>query len=378
MVRVLLAGGGTAGHLNPALAIAEIIKKHNPDAEFLFAGTPGSMEERLLSKTDYAFAPIKVKGFQRKLSIKNIGRNIKAGAYLVSSGPRAKKIISDFKPDLVIGTGGYVSGPIVMKAAQMGIPTVIHEQNAYPGVTTKILSKKVGEVMLTVKEALEYLDKDVTYTITGLPVRSAMSKKTKQEARKELGFDDSFCILSFGGSLGAGKINEVGADLIEWHSGKKDINHIHGYGGMGKDTFVKTLIEKGVDINNPRLRVSEYIDNMATCMAAADVVICRSGASTLSELQAVGKASVLIPSPVVAGNHQYHNAMVLGNAGAAFVYEQKDLEKSDEIIEKINYLYENPEEIEKMSKNASALYVKNTDDKVYEVLCRNCSALSSM
>ena len=377
MVKILLAGGGTAGHLNPALAIAEIIKKHNPDAEFLFAGTPGSMEERLLSKTDYAFAPIKVKGFQRKISIKNIGRNIKAGAYLVSSGPRAKKIISDFKPDLVIGTGGYVSGPIVMKAAQMNIPTVIHEQNAYPGVTTKILSKKVNEVMLTVSEALQYLEKDITYTITGLPVRSAMSKKTKEEARKELGFDDSFCILSFGGSLGAGKINEVGADLIEWHSEKKNINHIHGYGGMGKDTFVKTLIERGVNINSPRLRVSEYIDNMATCMAAADVIICRSGASTLSEIQAVGRASVLIPSPVVAGNHQYHNAMVLGNAGAAFVYEQKDLENSDDIIEKIEYLYENPEELKRMAENASTLSVKDTNDRIYEVLCRNCSALSS-
>ncbi len=377
MVKVLLAGGGTAGHLNPALAIAEIIKKHNPDAEFLFAGTPGSMEERLLSKTEYSFAKIKVKGFQRKLSVKNIGRNIKAGAYLISSGPRAKKIIDDFKPDLVIGTGGYVSGPIVMKAAQMKIPTVIHEQNAYPGVTTKILSKKVNEVMLTVPEALEYLDKDVTYTVTGLPVRSAISTKTKAEARKELGFDDSFCILSFGGSLGAGKINELGADLIEWHSGKRDINHIHGYGGMGKDTFVKSLIEREVDINDKRLRVSEYIDNMATCMAAADVIICRSGASTLSEIQAVGRASILIPSPVVAGNHQYHNAMVLGNAGAAFVYEQKDLDNSDEVIEKIKYLYENPEEIEKMAKNASSLNVKDTDDRIYEVLCRNCSALNA-
>ena len=376
MVKVLLAGGGTAGHLNPALAIAEIIKRHNPDCEFLFAGTPDSMEEKLLSKTDYQFARIKVKGFQRKLSVKNIGRNIQAGAYLISSGARAKQIINDFKPDLVIGTGGYVSGPIVMKAAQMKIPTVIHEQNAYPGVTTRILSKKVGEVMLTVPEALEYLDKNVKYTVTGLPVRSAIATKSKEEARRELGFDDSLCILSFGGSLGAGKINEVGADLISWHSGKKAINHIHGYGGMGKDTFVKTLVERGVDINDKRLKVSEYIDNMATCMAAADIIICRSGANTLSEIETVGRASILIPSPVVAGNHQYHNAMVLGNAGAAFVYEQKNIENSDEIIEKIDYLYNHREELDKMAEKASALAVRDTDSRIYEVLCRNCEKLS--
>ena len=370
MLKVLLAGGGTAGHLNPALAIAEIIKLYHPDAEFLFAGTPFGMEAKLIAKTKYRFAPIKVRGFQRKLSIENIGRNIQAASYLATAGPRAKQIIKDFNPDIVIGTGGYVSGPIVMKAAQMKIPTVIHEQNAYPGVTTRLLSKHVNEIMLTVEEATAYLDKDIKYTVTGLPVRSGIMTKTKSQARKDLGFDDSLCILSFGGSLGAGMINETAVDLIAWHDEKKAINHIHGYGGMGKDTFVPALNAKGVKLeNNPRLKVSEYIDNMDTCMAAADLVICRSGANTLSELEAMGRGSILIPSPIVAGNHQYHNAMVLGNAGAAIVIEQKDL-TSELLIQKVQELYENPKKLERLSQKAAELAIRDTSDRVYEVISR--------
>ncbi|MEG0614988.1 MAG: glycosyltransferase, partial [Oscillospiraceae bacterium] len=186
MLKVLLAGGGTAGHLNPALAIAEIIKKERPDAEFLFAGTPFGIEAKLIAKTKYAFAPIKVRGFQRQVSLENIGRNVQAAAYLMSAGIRAKKIITDFSPDIVIGTGGYVSGPVVLKATEMKIPTAIHEQNAFPGVTTKILSQKVDEVMLTVEEASKYLQNNIKYTVTGLPVRSGICTKTKHQARKEL------------------------------------------------------------------------------------------------------------------------------------------------------------------------------------------------
>lgn len=368
MLKVLLAGGGTAGHLNPALATAEIIKSHRPDAEFLFAGTPFGMEARLIAKTKYKFAPIKVAGFQRQISLENIGRNIQAAVYLATAGHRAKQIISDFKPDIVIGTGGYVSGPIVMKAVQMKIPTVIEEQNAYPGVTTRLLSKHVDMVLLTVEEALAYLDKDIKYTITGLPVRSGIMTKTKAQARKELGFDDSMCILSFGGSLGAGMINETAVDLIAWHNGKKAINHIHGYGGMGKDTFVRDLKAKGVNLeNNPHLKVNEYIDNMDTCMAAADLVICRSGANTLSELEAMGRGSILIPSPIVAGNHQYHNAMVLGNAGAAIVIEQKDL-TAEILIQKVNELYENRQKLDRLSQKAGELAIRDTADRVYEAI----------
>ncbi len=371
MLKVLLAGGGTAGHINPALAISSIIKDHVPDVEFLYAGTPKGMEANLVPDAGLRFTPIKVSGFQRKLTLKNVGRNIRAAAYLASSGSRAKHIINEFKPDLVIGTGGYVSGPIVFEAARMKIPTLIHEQNAYPGVTTKILSKKVDMVMLTVPEAMDYLDKDIPHTVTGLPVRKGFTGKMSREAaRRELGFDDGMVILSYGGSLGAGAINDTAERLIEYEqkNGLK-INHIHSYGRMGKDTFIKNLEARDVDLNSPRLMIKDYIRNMDVCMAAADLIICRSGASAITELEAEGRASILIPSPVVAGNHQYHNAMVLGKAGAAIVIEQKDLD-FDKIIEKVSDFYNNPGKTDVLAQRAAELYIKDTPDRIWEQVAK--------
>lgn len=371
MLKVLLAGGGTAGHINPALAIAEIIKENHPDAKFLFAGTPFGMEANLVPKAGYDFAPIKVRGFQRKLSIKNIGRNVKAVAYLLTAEKRAKEIIDDFKPDIVIGTGGYVSGPVVLKAAKMGIKTVIHEQNAYPGVTTKLLSKHVDEIMLTVKEAQTYLEPNANYTVTGLPVRKGFEKCDRQNAKQQLGLDDNFTILSWGGSLGAGAINETVADLIAYTQ-KNDlcINHIHSFGKMGKGSFEKNLISKGVKIrNNKRLKINQYIDNMDICTAAADLVICRCGASAIAELESMGRASILVPSPVVAGNHQYYNGMVLDNAGAAIVIEQKDL-TSDVLIEKVKELSQDKEKMELLSQNARKLFIDDTNDRIYNVISK--------
>ncbi|MFT3952154.1 MAG: UDP-N-acetylglucosamine--N-acetylmuramyl-(pentapeptide) pyrophosphoryl-undecaprenol N-acetylglucosamine transferase [Oscillospiraceae bacterium] len=369
-MKVLLAGGGTAGHLNPALAIAEIIRSHRPDAEFCFVGTPGSLEETLLAKTDYRFERIKVKGFQRKITAKNIRRNAQAVAYLFTAGRRARAILSDFQPDIVIGTGGYVSGPIVRKAAQMGIKTAIHEQNAFPGVTTKLLSKHADAVMLTTEAAAKYLPAGVKYTVTGLPVRSGFVKTDRSAAKRALGFAvDEPCILSTGGSLGAGRINETVADLMRWYqkTGAK-INHIHAYGGMGRDSFVNSLTERGIDpVANPRLDVREYIDNMALCMAAADLVISRCGANILTEIEAMGRGSVLIPSPIVAENHQYHNGMVLQNAGAAVVIEQKNL-TGEALIAAAKELTADPKRLAKLGENAAKLFIPDTNERIYTVL----------
>lgn len=367
-MKVLLAGGGTGGHINPALAIAGIIRQHVPDAEFLFAGTPNGMEAKLIPEAGYKIEFIKVAGFQRKINLQNIGRNIKAVWYLAGSGHRAKQIIQEFQPDLAIGTGGYVAGPVIRMAAKMGIPTAIHEQNAYPGVTNKLLAKEVNHVMLTVKEALDYFEKDISYTVTGLPVRAELLKKTKAQARKELGFDDHFCILSFGGSLGAGCINDTMAEVLKWHvSEKLEINHIHGYGGMGKESFPAKMQEYQIPMKNKRLRLTEYIHDMDTCMAAADLVVCRSGANALAELQALGKPSILIPSPIVAGNHQYHNAMVLGKAGAGIVMEQKDV-TSQGMIDQIKMLYQNKIKLHYMAKKAHELAIPDTEDRIWRVI----------
>lgn len=368
-MKVLIACGGTGGHINPGLAIADIIKKKYPDAEFLFAGTPNGMEAKLVPNAGYKLETIKVAGFQRKLSLENIGRNAKALAYLATSGRRAKQIIEEFKPDIAIGTGGYAAGPVIRKAARMGIPTAIHEQNAYPGVTNRLLSKEVDYVMLTVKEALDFMDKSkFEYSVTGLPVRSNINTMSRSEARSRLGFDDSFTILSFGGSLGAGCINDTMAETIKWHTGKKlAINHIHGYGGMGKESFPTEMKNAGIPLKSDRLRITEYINDMDVCLAAADLVICRSGASTLAELEAAGKASILIPSPIVAGNHQYHNAMVLGNAGAAVVIEQKDV-TNERMIEEIEKLSEDTSKVKEMSANAAGLHLSDTNERILAVI----------
>ena len=367
-MKVLLAGGGTAGHINPALAIAGYIKNKRSDAEFLFIGNRGGMEQRLVPQAGFEIKSITISGFKRSFSPKSMLENVKTVSRTFTSSREAKKIIAEFKPDICIGTGGYVSGPVIRTAAKMGIPCIIHEQNAYPGITNKMLAKEVSHVMLTVEEALQYMSPSCPYTVTGLPVRSDILKQTKEEARRALGFDDSLCILSFGGSLGAGCINSAMEQMIPWHvkEGLR-INHIHGYGGMGKETFPAAMQAAGIPMKSDRLRITEYINDMDTCLAAADLVICRAGASTLAELEAVGKASILIPSPIVAGNHQYYNAMVLGKAGAAIVMEQKDVTPQI-LIEQVKRLYEHPEQLAEMSQHAAELAVPDTADRIWNVV----------
>ncbi|MGN0661045.1 MAG: undecaprenyldiphospho-muramoylpentapeptide beta-N-acetylglucosaminyltransferase [Oscillospiraceae bacterium] len=369
-MRVLLSGGGTAGHINPALAIAECIKENIPDCEILFAGTPFGMEARLIPEAGYAFTPIKVRGFQRSFAPGDIVKNIEAAGLLLSAMPRAKKIIKDFKPDLVIGTGGYVCGPILKTAAKMGIKTAIHESNAFPGVTTKLVAKQMDVVMLATPDARRHLDADANCVVTGNPISSDFFGQDKEKARRALGVEDDFCVLSFGGSLGAGKINETVCDLIEWEQKTGGIHHIHSYGRMGKATFVKTLEGKGIyPESDPHLDIREYINNMPVCMAAADLVICRAGAMTLTQIQAMGLPSILIPSPVVAENHQYHNAMVLQNNGAGIVIEQSEL-TSERLISEVSAIYHDRDRLSELSANAKKLAVTDAKEKIFAELMK--------
>lgn len=366
-MRVLLAGGGTAGHINPALAIAASLKENVPGVEILFAGTPFGMEAALVPRKGYAFTPIRVKGFQRKLTAKNVLRNLQAGCYLCSSAIRARQILKEFRPDLVIGTGGYVSGPIVRAASKMGIKTAIHEQNAFPGITTKLLAKHVGLVMLAVKDSKRHLPQDIPVLVTGNPVRPEILTASRTEARRSLGIPaEALCILSYGGSLGAGKINETVLELLAWEQGYPDIYHIHGYGGMGKESFPAGLRERGL-AHDARVDAREYLGDMDACMAAADLVICRAGAITLSELQAMGRASILIPSPIVAENHQYHNAMVLQKAGAAIVIEQKDL-TAEKLVETVDMLCRDRSRLDSMAQIAGSMGIRDAGDRILEAL----------
>lgn len=373
MLKVILSGGGSAGHVNPALAISEIIRANRPDVEFLYVGTPDGMEHRLAERAGFRYESVKSAGFQRHLSLKNIGRNIKAASYLITSPAKCSKILKKFNPDIVIGTGGYVCGPIVRRAAKLGIKTVIHEQNAFPGLTTKLLAPDVDKIMLTVDKAADKLDESVRQkcVVTGLPVRKGFTanKISKQEAKKALGLDSSVCILSTGGSLGARAINEAAIELMQWYirDGVK-VNHIHSYGKNNREEFTNSLKEKGINLNeHPNFIVKEYIDNMSVCMAAADLIISRCGMGALTEIEAEGKASILIPSPYLAENHQYYNGLVLQSAGAAVLYEQKDITPGL-IAKTVEGLISDPQAIREMSEHASEQFITDTPERIWRVI----------
>ena len=366
-MRVLIAAGGTAGHINPGLAIAGTIKEHCPEAEIHFAGRKGGMEFGLVQKAGYPFHHIEVNGIQRSLTPKNIVRNIKALWHLALSGPRAKKIMKELQPQLVIGCGGYVSGPVVRCAAKMGIATAIHEQNAFPGVTNKLLAKDVDVVFAAVPAAVEKLGYPGKTSVVGNPVRKELFLQNRETARNKLGAGDRTVILSFGGSLGARRINEVVADLAAWEAkNRTDILHIHATGSRGVELFKNLAKEKGFEYGEG-LRVQEYIDNMPELLSAADLVISRAGALTLAELEAMGRAAVLIPSPNVAENHQYYNALELQKAGAALVVEEKDL-TGEKLVQIVNGLLAEPGKLAVMGGMAHALAEPESLEKIWSKL----------
>lgn len=364
-MHILFAGGGTAGHINPALAIAGYIREKHPDAHISYIGTPDKLESKLVPEKGYNFRTISVAGFQRKLSLQNIGKNISAVGKALTSSVTARKILKEIQPDVVVGTGGYVSGPVLREAAKMGIKTAIHEQNAFPGVTTKMLAPNVDAVMLAMPEAEKYLKLKKKPCITGNPVRSELLKITREEARAKLGLDnDSPMLLSFGGSLGAMRINQAVSGLIKWHNGTDKFYHIHGTGKSGYSEFIDNL--KDVNLCD-KIDIREYITDMDVCMAAADLIICRAGAITLSELLACGKPAILIPSPYVAENHQFHNAMTLKHIGAAEIIEEKDL-TDEKLIEVVSKLIENKPRLKAMSDAARGGAIMDANARIYEII----------
>lgn len=366
-MKILFAGGGTAGHINPALAIAGYVREKEPDAQILYVGARGGMEERLVPAAGYEFKGITISGFQRSLSLKNLVRNGRTLAHLFTSTAEARRIIRQFGPDVCVGTGGYVAGPVVREAIRLGVPSVIHEQNAFPGVTNKMLSKRANRTMLAVADAQKYLSPAARCVLTGNPVRQEVVRADREAARKKLGLDSRPLILSFGGSLGARKINEAVADLLVESAKTGRFQHIHGYGQWGR-WFPDLLAEKGLNLReHGEIDIREYITDMPDCLAAADLVICRAGAITLSELQACGRASILIPSPNVAENHQYHNAMAMVSRGAAEILEEKDL-SGEALCRKVQALFGTPGAIRSLSENAKRMAVPDSCGRIYKII----------
>lgn len=365
-MHILFAGGGTAGHINPALAVAGYIKERHPDAKISYIGTAEKLEAKLVPEKKYDFYTIDVAGFQRKPTPKNMIKNVVAVKKAITASNDSKKLLKELNPDIVVGTGGYVSGPVLKQAQKLGFKTAIHEQNAFPGVTTKMLAAGADVVMLAMPEAQKHLKLNKQPLITGNPIRTELLNITREAARSALGLDNRPLILSFGGSLGARRINEAVCELIKWHNGTNKYYHIHATGKVGYETMKTALgdisLSKEIDLR-------EYIDDMDLCMAAADLVICRAGAITLGELQACGKPSVLIPSPYVAENHQFHNAMTLKRSGAAEIIEEKDL-SGENLIYTVERLIDNTPKLKQMSEFAKKSAILDANKRIYDALMK--------
>ena len=347
-MRFLFAGGGTAGHINPAIAIANYISGEC-DAEIKFVGTAEGLETELVPRCGYELEIIKIHGFERSLCAQNF-KNI---VELPLSIKKSQKIIRDFKPDAVIGTGGYVAGPVLYAAAKMKIPTLIHESNALPGFTTRVLAKYVDTTMLGVADAEQYIKKAEKIVVTGNPVRPSILSVGEFEARRMLELDERPYIVIFGGSLGARDFNKT---VVDWISREGLLGKYQILMGTGKLDQYNAVMERfkqnGADVSHmPSVQIEEYIYDMDVALGAANLVISRAGASTLAELTALGRPAILVPSPYVTGNHQEYNARALERAGAAKVILEKDF-TSDALSAAVDEIMSDKQTLVDM-KNAS-------------------------
>lgn len=365
-MKVILTGGGTAGHVNPALAIAQIISKDKPDCEIAFIGTKKGLEGKLVPKAGYPFHEIEVMGLRRSLSLENIKVLYKAW----TSYRDCKKILKEFRPDAVIGTGGYVSWPVCRAAAALKIPTFLHESNAEPGFAVKMLKNQADVIWVNFEDTRRYLaGAKAEIMQVGMPINRNFGDLDRSDARKIVDPKGKYrhIILSFGGSLGAKRLNDA---LLGFMSGymkaHPDILLIHAAGARNYEEMKEAFDRAGLsDCEN--IRLSEYIYDMPTQMLAADLVICRSGASTLSELAAIGKASILVPSPNVTNNQQYKNASLLADKGAALLIEDAKL-TADLLAEKVDQLLSDQASLEKMRSAARLFAVGDTEEKIIESL----------
>ncbi len=324
--RVIFTCGGTAGHVNPAIALAQLMHEKDPQTQFLFVGAERGLEKDLVPKAGYAFQTVHISSFHRSLRLREIRHNLISLGNLVRAPHEARAILKDFVPDVVIGTGGYASFPMVKAAAQAGIPTAVHESNMIPGLTTQMLEPYADRIMVGFEACRQHYRHPEKVVVTGTPVREDFFSFTKDQAKKALGVDDGRpLIVSFWGSLGASGMNRQMADFLAIEAAKEPFHHIHGAGQSGYAALMAQLEEKGVDLKaHPSLQVREYIYDMARVLRAADLVICRAGASTISELTALGVAALMVPSPYVTNNHQEKNARVLESAGGAVVVTEAE------------------------------------------------------
>ena len=359
--------GGTGGHINPALAVAKMFRERQPDCRILFVGADG-MERDLVPREGFRLETLKISNFQRSLSPADLWHNAVTAKDMAGSLRRAKQLLREFDADIVIGTGGYASFPALNMGAKLGIPTVVHESNAIPGLATRMVADKVDRIMVSF-EACRSAYKDPNKVIvTGTPVREEFLYQTKAAAREKLGLDDTPLVVSCWGSLGAREMNKMIADFMVRAAKDGTFRHIHATGSYGWGWMPDYVRDKGLDLSKtPLLDMREYIYDMPTVMAAADVVICRAGAATISEVTVSGTPAIIVPSPNVVGHHQEKNAEVLANCGAAMVLAETDC-TGDTLFEATKALLSDPERQKQMRKHLAELAVVDSTERIYNTI----------
>ena len=367
-MRFVLTCGGTAGHINPALAIAGRLRELMPDCEILFIGAEGKMEMELVPREGYKIEALKITNISRGHSLEALKHNLDTLRNVAVSTHEAKRILREFKPDVVIGTGGYVCYPVLTAAHELGIPTAVHESNAVPGLTTKLLAERVDRVMVGFADSREAYHHPEKVEVTGTPVRGEFASYSKALAKRELGLDpDEPLVVSVWGSLGAAHMNKVMGELITLLDARREFRLIHSAGSMYFDGFMEKLEAAMPDFAKFGADVRKYIYDMPRVMAAADLILCRAGASTLSELAYMGKPVIIVPSPNVTNNHQEKNARVLEKAGGAKVFLEGEFD-AQSLLDTVRELLGDEGKLNEMSEAMRSLAVPGATDRICDII----------
>lgn len=367
-MNLIFTCGGTAGHINPAIAVANMMKERHPGCKILFIGATGHMEEKLVPQAGYEVKCLPGSGLSRGKNLAAIKKNVHAVKCVLNAVKACEDIFREFRPDVVIGTGGYASFPALYAAQSMGIPTCVHESNALPGVTTEMVASRASRVLVAFEESVRHYKHPEKVEVVGMPVRREFLYTTREDARRELGLKGQVVVSAFG-SQGAKVMNETIADMMSLE--QKDgfpFHHIHATGSFGREWMPERVKDNGVDYETcPALDIREYIYDMPTVMAAADVVIGRAGSATCNEIAAAGIPCILIPSPNVTNNHQEKNARVLEEGGGAVVLLEKEC-TPEKLYGLIRELLEDNRRREEMSRKLHGMVRLDSTERICDIV----------
>jgi len=368
-MNVIFTCGGTAGHINPAISVADLLRTRKPETKILFVGVQDEMETKLVPRAGYRLETLNVYSYRRKLTPKGIWHNVVALNALRIARKKADQIIRDFQPDVIVGTGGYGSFPMLKQGAKRGIPTAVHEANAMPGLTTRMAADSASRIMVCFEESRAYYKHPERVQVVGMPVRQEFIYTTRAEARARLGLGEEPLVISAWGSQGAREMNKLMADflLLEQKAGCP-WRHVHATGSFGWKWMPQLAAEKGVDLKaHPELELREYIHNMPELMAAADLIITRAGASSLNEIEAAGTPCIIVPSPNVTDNHQEKNARVLERGGGAVVLLEQGL-TAEKLYETARELLNDAPRRAEMKAALQRMSVVDSAERIYETI----------